>query len=166
MRGAMSEHTEQLENLRERVLAAKEFLDVDGSRARAKELEREAAIRPCGTTRNGASRSPRSSLDFEDIARYDGLITRVDDAVAMDELLAEGSDAELADELRVVGRGARDRRRQAGARGAAVGHLRCLGRDRDDQCGSGGHGESGLGRDAPADVHAVGRARGVRRRGR
>jgi peptide chain release factor 2 len=35
----------------------------------------------------------------EEVARYDGLIGRVDDAVALDELLAEESDADLATEL-------------------------------------------------------------------
>ncbi len=53
-----------------------------------------------GTISSGRSRSPRSLARLrDDLARYDGLIARVDDAVAIDELLAEGSDPELAQEL-------------------------------------------------------------------
>ena len=39
----MSEHTEASQELAERVEAAKGFLDVDGKRARAAELEAQAA---------------------------------------------------------------------------------------------------------------------------
>ena len=67
---------------------------------------------------------------------------------------------------RLVGRRPRGRRGQARARGPALGYVRRLGRDRDDQRRRGRHREPRLGRDAVAHVHAVGRARGLRRGGR
>jgi peptide chain release factor 2 len=74
--------------------------DVDGKRAQTAELQQQASDPSLWDDQQRAQQitSKLSRLNDE-VARYDGLIARVDDAVAMDELLADESDADLAKEL-------------------------------------------------------------------
>jgi peptide chain release factor 2 len=74
--------------------------DVDGKRAQTDELQRQASDPALWDDQQRAQQitSKLSRLNDE-VARYDGLIARVDDAVAIDELLADESDADLAQEL-------------------------------------------------------------------
>jgi peptide chain release factor 2 len=74
--------------------------DVDGKRAQTDELQRQASDPALWDDQQRAQQitSKLSRLNDE-VARYDGLIARVDDAVAIDELLADESDADLAKEL-------------------------------------------------------------------
>ena len=74
--------------------------DVDGKRARAEELEGQASDPTLWNDQQRAQQiTSQLSRLKDDIARYDGLIRRVDDALAMDELLAEETDPDLAREL-------------------------------------------------------------------
>jgi peptide chain release factor 2 len=74
--------------------------DVDAKRAQIDELQRQASDPALWDDQQRAQQitSKLSRLNDE-VARYDGLIARVDDAVAIDELLADESDADLAEEL-------------------------------------------------------------------
>ena len=74
--------------------------DVDGKRGQTDELQRQASDPALWDDQQRAQQitSKLSRLNDE-VARYDGLIVRVDDAVAIDELLADESDADLAKEL-------------------------------------------------------------------
>ena len=74
--------------------------DVDGKRGQTDELQRQASDPALWHDQQRAQQitSKLSRLNDE-VARYDGLIVRVDDAVAIDELLADESDADLAKEL-------------------------------------------------------------------
>ena len=72
-------------------------------RANARARPSWRARRPipaCGTTRRAARTSPRAWHGITaEVERYDALRTRVEDAQAIDELLADGEDADLAAEL-------------------------------------------------------------------
>ena len=74
--------------------------DVDGKRAQIDGLQRQASDPALWDDQQRAQQitSKLSRLNDE-VARYDGLIARVDDAVAIDELLADESDADLTKEL-------------------------------------------------------------------
>jgi peptide chain release factor 2 len=74
--------------------------DVDAKRAQIDELQRQASDPALWDDQQRAQQitSKLSRLNDE-VARYDGLIARVDDAVAIDDLLADESDADLAAEL-------------------------------------------------------------------
>jgi len=96
----MSEHTEALAGLAARIEAAKGFLDIDGKRAKAVELEAQAADPGLwDDPSRGQDVTSRLARARAEVERYDGLRTRVEDAQAIDELLAEGEDADLAAEL-------------------------------------------------------------------
>jgi peptide chain release factor 2 len=96
----MSQHTDALAGLASRVEAAKGFLDIDAKRARAAELETEAADPALwdDPVRGQQITSKLAQLKGE-VDGYDALHARVEDARAMDELLAEADDADLAAEL-------------------------------------------------------------------
>ncbi|MFN2544813.1 MAG: peptide chain release factor 2 [Actinomycetota bacterium] len=97
----MSEYTEQLEKLSQRVSSAKEYLDVETKRARLAELEGESAKPDLWADQNRAQRvTTELSRVRSQIERYDALERRFEDARAMDELLAAEDDPELAAELR------------------------------------------------------------------
>ncbi len=74
--------------------------DVDGKRAQTEELAIQASEASLWDDPQRAQQiTSKLSKLRDEIDRYDGLMTRVDDAVAIDELLADGSDAELELEL-------------------------------------------------------------------
>jgi peptide chain release factor 2 len=74
--------------------------DVGGKRAQTDELQRQASDPALWDDQQRAQQiTSKLSLLNDEVARYDGLIARVDDAVAIDELLADESDADLAKEL-------------------------------------------------------------------
>jgi peptide chain release factor 2 len=81
-------------------LPPRSSFDVEGKRSQLAELERQAADPSLwdDPARGRQITSKLSRLKGE-VDRYDELMARVDDAVAIDELLAEGSDADLAAEL-------------------------------------------------------------------
>jgi peptide chain release factor 2 len=96
----MSDHTERLEKLDERVRAAEGFLDIEGKRTRAAELEAQASDPNLWDDQARAQLVTSMLARMKDgVARYDSLRRRLDDATAMDELLAEADDAGLAAEL-------------------------------------------------------------------
>jgi peptide chain release factor 2 len=74
--------------------------DVDAKRDQIDELQQQASDPTLWDDQQRAQQitSKLSRLNDE-VARYDRLIARVDDAVAIDELLADESDADLAAEL-------------------------------------------------------------------
>jgi peptide chain release factor 2 len=96
----MSEHTEVLADLAERVAAAEGFLAIGTKRGQIAELESEAADPGLwDDPAHGQEITSRLSRLTADVERFDGLVRRVGDAQAMDDLLAEGDDAELRAEL-------------------------------------------------------------------
>ncbi|HEX6330387.1 MAG TPA: peptide chain release factor 2 [Actinomycetota bacterium] len=96
----MNDHTERLADLAERISAAKEFFDVEGKRARAAELQEQSAEPSLWDDPDRARElTTRLSRLQAEVERYDGLARRLADARAMDELLREEDDAELALEL-------------------------------------------------------------------
>ncbi|HEU4527311.1 MAG TPA: peptide chain release factor 2 [Actinomycetota bacterium] len=96
----MSEHTERLEDLAERLAHAKEFLDVDGRRAQAAELERQASDPSLwDDPARGQELTTRLSRLRAEIERFDHLQRRLEDARAMDELLAAETDREMETDL-------------------------------------------------------------------
>ncbi|MGH2635444.1 MAG: peptide chain release factor 2 [Actinomycetota bacterium] len=106
----MSDHTERLEDLAERIAAAKEFLDVDGKRTEAAELERRASDPSLWDDPDRARQlTTRLSRLQAELELHDSLVRRLGDARAMDELLEDEADAEMAAELgRAAGDLARD----------------------------------------------------------
>ncbi|HET8526410.1 MAG TPA: peptide chain release factor 2 [Actinomycetota bacterium] len=96
----MSEHTERLEDLTKRIASAKEFLDVDGKRSQAADLERQAADPSLWEDPEHArSLTTQLSRLQAELERYDGLVRRLEDATAMDELLADEADPEMSADL-------------------------------------------------------------------
>ena len=74
--------------------------DVDGKRAKADELSAHAADPSLWDDPQRAQQITSKLSRLKDaLGGYDALITRVEDAVAMDELLADASDVELEREL-------------------------------------------------------------------
>ncbi|MGZ4132529.1 MAG: peptide chain release factor 2 [Actinomycetota bacterium] len=96
----MSEHTERLRDLSERVHAAGGSFDVDGKRSQLTGLE-EQATEPNLWDDQARAQQVTSKLARlrADVDRYDGLQRRLDDALAIDELLEDAEDPELAKEL-------------------------------------------------------------------
>ncbi|MGZ8629020.1 MAG: PCRF domain-containing protein, partial [Actinomycetota bacterium] len=84
--------------------------DVDGKRAKADELERQTSDPSLWDDPNRARQLTTELARLRDQTdRYDDLLRRLEDARAMDELLAEDKDAEMATELgRAVGKLAGD----------------------------------------------------------
>ncbi len=96
----MSDHTEALQRLAERVAAAEGFLGIETERRQAAELQEQAADPSLwDDPARGQQITSKLSRLNADVDRYDGLRRRVEDAQVMDELLAEADDAELANEL-------------------------------------------------------------------
>ncbi|MEX0984621.1 MAG: peptide chain release factor 2 [Actinomycetota bacterium] len=96
----MSEHTEILAKLAERVEAAEGFLDIGGKRAQGAELqERSAASDLWDDPAKGQEITSRLARIQGEVDRYDALRGRLEDAQAMNELLADAEDADLAAEL-------------------------------------------------------------------
>ncbi|HEX5937996.1 MAG TPA: peptide chain release factor 2 [Actinomycetota bacterium] len=96
----MSEHSDRLEDLGKRIASAKEFLDVDGKRAQIADLEEQASDPSLwDDPASGRRLTTRLARLRADLERYDGLVRRLDDARAMDELLAAESDPEMTAEL-------------------------------------------------------------------
>ncbi|CAN5670077.1 peptide chain release factor 2 [soil metagenome] len=74
--------------------------DVDGTRVQTEELGRQASDPALWDDPQRAQQITSKLSRLNDVlARYDGLLVRVEDAVAMDELLADASDPELEREL-------------------------------------------------------------------
>jgi peptide chain release factor 2 len=96
----MSDHTERLAKLAERVNAAERFLAIEPKRAEAAALEAQAADPALWEDQANAQRvTSRLARIRDELDRYDGLRRKLGDAVAIDELLAEAQDADLASEL-------------------------------------------------------------------
>jgi peptide chain release factor 2 len=96
----MSDHTERLAKLAERVAAASGFLDIEGKRGAAADLETQAADPNLWDDPARAQQvTSRLARLRGEIERYESLRRRLDDAQAMDELLAEADDADMAREL-------------------------------------------------------------------
>ena len=96
----MSEHSEALAKLAERVQAAEGFLDIEGKRAQAARLEEEASEPGLwDDAARGQDVTSRLARFQAEVDRYDALRERLGDAQAMAELLAEADDADLATEL-------------------------------------------------------------------
>ncbi len=79
--------------------------DVDGKRAKADELERQTSDPSLWDDPNRARQLTTELARLRDETdRYDGLLRRLEDATAMDELLAQEKDAEMSADLgRAVG---------------------------------------------------------------
>jgi peptide chain release factor 2 len=102
----VSEHTERLRDLDQRITAAAGFLGIERKRALAVELEREASDPSLwDDPARGQQVTQRLSRAKAEVGRYDELRGRLDDAVAMDELLETESDSDLAAELTAALRG-------------------------------------------------------------
>ncbi|MGZ8637132.1 MAG: peptide chain release factor 2 [Actinomycetota bacterium] len=96
----MSEHTERLEELRTRIAAAKEFFDVEGKRSQATELAEQVADPSLWDDPDRARQlTTRLSRLQGELERYDDFVRRLEDALAMDELLEAESDPQMAAEL-------------------------------------------------------------------
>ncbi|MEX0832688.1 MAG: peptide chain release factor 2 [Actinomycetota bacterium] len=96
----MSEHTDRIEKLSQRVASAKEFLDVDDARSKAAELEKQAADPSLwDDPARGQELTTRLSRLKAETERYDSLERRMSDLRAMDELITEQPDAEMEREL-------------------------------------------------------------------
>jgi len=96
----MSEHTEILAKLAERVKAAEGFLDIEGKRAQAATLQEQAsAPNLWDDPAKGQEITSRLARIRGEVDRYDALLRRLEDAQAMNELLADAEDADLATEL-------------------------------------------------------------------
>jgi peptide chain release factor 2 len=81
-------------------LPRRSSFDVDAKRAKAAELEQQAADPSLWDDQaRGQQLTTKLSRLKSEVARYDSLESRLDDAVAMDELLEHESDPELAKEL-------------------------------------------------------------------
>ena len=143
--------------------------DVDGERSQIGDLERQAS-RPLALGRPSARATGHveaRSAEATTSHRYDGLITRVDDAVAIDELLDDEADPELAAGAHGFPGRPRGRRRQARAHRAAVGARTT----RTTRSRRSTRVQAGPSRQDWAEMllrmyTAVGRARRLRRRGR
>jgi peptide chain release factor 2 len=81
-------------------LPPRSSFDVEGKRSQASTLEQQASDPSLwdDPTHGQEITSKLARLSGE-VERYDALAARVEDAIAMDELLAEGSDADLTKEL-------------------------------------------------------------------
>jgi peptide chain release factor 2 len=96
----MSEHTEALAKLAERVQAAEGFLDIEGKRLQVTGLEEQASDPGLwDDPAHGQDVTSRLARMKAEVDRYDALRGRLADARAMDELLADADDADLAAEL-------------------------------------------------------------------
>ncbi|MGQ0668504.1 MAG: peptide chain release factor 2 [Actinomycetota bacterium] len=96
----MSEHTDRIEKLSLRVASARSSFDVDGKRARAAELEQQTADPSLwDDLSRGQDLTTRLARLRADLDRFGSLEGRLADAKAMDDLLAEESDPEMAGEL-------------------------------------------------------------------
>jgi peptide chain release factor 2 len=96
----MTEHTETLAGLAERVAAAEGFLGIASKRTQATELQRRAADAGLwDDPAHGQEVTSRLARLNAVIERYDDLVRRVEEAQAIDELLVDGDDAELRGEL-------------------------------------------------------------------
>jgi peptide chain release factor 2 len=99
----MSEHTETLARLAERVRAAEGFLDIEGKRAQAATLQEQASAPDLwDDPSKGQGITSRLARIQGEVDRYDALRSRLEDAQAMDELLADAQDADLSAELAVA----------------------------------------------------------------
>ena len=100
MRRAMSEHTERLISCGNGSWPRRSSFDVDGKRNQADELERQASDPSLWEDQQRAQQITSKLSRLRDhIGRYDSLIVRLDDAAAIDELLADETDPDLAREL-------------------------------------------------------------------
>ncbi|HJP66256.1 MAG TPA: peptide chain release factor 2 [Actinomycetota bacterium] len=89
-----------MERALERVTAARSTFDVEGKRARARELEREVAQPGVWDDSARAQRLTTELSRLNDVVeRHARLVTQVDDLQAMDELLSAEDDPDLAREL-------------------------------------------------------------------
>ena len=97
----MSEHTERLRDLGARIDAAKGFLGVDAKRAQIADLQAQASDpRLWDDAARGQQVTSKLSRVKADVDRHDALQRRVEDALAIDELLQDEADPELEKELR------------------------------------------------------------------
>ncbi|MGH2528495.1 MAG: peptide chain release factor 2 [Actinomycetota bacterium] len=96
----MSDYTERIEELSERIASARSSFDVDAKRAEAAELElRVADPSIWDDPARGQRLTTRLARLRADIDRYASLDRRLADARAMDELLGEEHDTDLQREL-------------------------------------------------------------------
>jgi len=86
----MSEHTERLRDLGARIDAAKGFLGVDAKRAQIADLQAQASDpRLWDDAARGQQVTSKLSRVKADVDRHDALQRRVEDALAIDELLED-----------------------------------------------------------------------------
>ncbi|MEA2520407.1 MAG: peptide chain release factor 2 [Actinomycetota bacterium] len=97
----MSEYTERIRNLADRVRAAEGFLDIEGKRGQIAALQ-ERALDPelWNDPAHGQQVTSKLSRVNADIDRHDSLLRRIEDVTAIDELLEGEADPELATELK------------------------------------------------------------------
>ncbi|MEX1046848.1 MAG: peptide chain release factor 2 [Actinomycetota bacterium] len=96
----MSEHTDRIEKLSQRVASARSSFDVDDARSKAAELEKQTADPSLwDDPARGQELTTRLSRHKAEIERYDSLERRMSDLRAMDELITEQPDAEMEREL-------------------------------------------------------------------
>src|SRR5438874_827939 len=97
----MSEFTDDLRDYSERVEAARSFLGIDAKRVEAQELQARASDPSLwDDPSKGQQVTQRLARLGADIDRYEFLRRKLDDALAIDELLSEGEDdRELDQEL-------------------------------------------------------------------
>ncbi|HEX2032451.1 MAG TPA: peptide chain release factor 2 [Actinomycetota bacterium] len=96
----MSEHTERVSGLTERLASAKEYLDVDARRAEAEKLEAELSEPDVWADPGRGQRlTTRLSQLRQILDRYDGLHERLEEVQVLDQLLDESSDGEVKREL-------------------------------------------------------------------
>jgi peptide chain release factor 2 len=97
----MSDQTERLRDLGRRIDAAKGFLGIDAKRAQIADLEVQASDPSLwDDAARGQQVTSKLSRVKTDVDRHDALQRRVEDALAIDELLEDEADPELAKELK------------------------------------------------------------------
>ncbi|MEP7060054.1 MAG: peptide chain release factor 2 [Actinomycetota bacterium] len=97
----MSEYTERIRGLVGRVHAAEGFLDIEGKRAQIADLQKQASDPNLwDDAARGQQVTSRLSRVNADVDRHDSLLRRIEDVTAIDELLEEEADPELAKELK------------------------------------------------------------------
>src|SRR4029079_10204764 len=96
----MRDFTDDLTALRKRLTEAEVYLDVEGRRARLRELEEQAAAPGLWDDQDAARRvNTELSRAGEDVELLDGLERRVSDAETLYQLAIEESDESFAAEL-------------------------------------------------------------------
>lgn len=96
----VTRHADEISAQRERVEHVREYLDVDGKRARLQELTAQAAAPDLWADPDEARKVTTELSRVEgELSSYDELVARLDDLEVLDQLAAEEDDASTAAEV-------------------------------------------------------------------